>query len=445
MTTGLYWFTQDLRLDDNPALTHAANETDRLLCVYVHDPRLEQPNSLNSTRLGPRRRRFLDQALTDLDRQLQGLGHRLWLLGGDPVERLTALISMTGVRRLYLTRPVGCYEQAQLDTLASRFPQLELSLHDGYTLYEQAQLADLQHSLPQSFSQFRRAVEPLTLHTPLLAPRQLPPALACPTPLSAQTPFARPLLNEQGSKQQDWFRGGEYAAQLHLEHYFSTPLPLHYKEVRNELDGLENGTRLSPWLAQGSLSPRRVVQRLRAYEQLEGANDSTYWIFFELLWREFFQWYARHHRHRLFRLQGIQSRPTLTSFYPQRFKSWCEGSTPWPLVNACMHQLKQTGWISNRGRQIVASCLVNELQLDWRYGAACFEQELIDYDVASNWGNWQYLAGVGADPRGKRHFNIEKQTQQYDPEGVFIDRWQGRARMLAADTVDAADWPILPQ
>jgi deoxyribodipyrimidine photo-lyase len=217
--------------------------------------------------------------------------------------------------------------------------------------------------------------------------------------------------------QQDWFSGGEYAAQLHLEHYFSSPLPLHYKEVRNELDGLENGTRLSPWLAQGSLSPRRVVQRLRAYEQQEGANDSTYWIFFELLWREFFQWYARHHQHRLFRLQGIQSRPTLTSFYPQRFKSWCEGSTPWPLVNACMHQLKQTGWISNRGRQI----------------------------VASNWGNWQYLAGVGADPRGKRHFNIEKQTQQYDPEGAFIDRWQGRAQMLATDTVDAADWPILPQ
>jgi deoxyribodipyrimidine photo-lyase len=110
-----------------------------------------------------------------------------------------------------------------------------------------------------------------------------------------------------------------------------------------------------------------------------------------------------------------------------------------------MHQLKQTGWISNRGRQIVASCLVNELQLDWRFGAAWFEQELIDYDVASNWGNWQYLAGVGADPRGKRHFNIEKQTQQYDPEGAFIDRWQGRARMLATDTVDAADWPILPQ
>ncbi len=91
-----------------------------------------------------------------------------------------------------------------------------------------------------------------------------------------------------------------------------------------------------------------------------------------------------------------------------------------------MNQLKQTGYMSNRGRQIVASCFIHELGLDWRYGATYFEQHLIDYDVASNWGNWQYLAGVGADPRGCRQFNLSKQTQQYDPNAEFIDKWQGR-------------------
>ena len=151
------------------------------------------------------------------------------------------------------------------------------------------------------------------------------------------------------------------------------------------------------------------------------------------------------HRHekRLFAFQGIKQQKPLTSFYPERFRKWCSGNTPYPLVNACMKQLNATGFMSNRGRQIVASCLVNELAVDWRYGAAYFEQQLLDYDVASNWGNWQYLAGVGADPRGKRYFDLNKQTRQYDPDGLFINKWQGGIQNLPLDSVDAADWPIV--
>ena len=110
-----------------------------------------------------------------------------------------------------------------------------------------------------------------------------------------------------------------------------------------------------------------------------------------------------------------------------------------------MHQLNHTGYMSNRGRQLVASCLVHELGLDWRYGAAYFETQLIDYDVCSNWGNWQYLAGVGADPRGSRQFNLEKQTQMYDPNHEFIERWQGRDSRAQQDVVDMVDWPITTQ
>jgi deoxyribodipyrimidine photo-lyase len=102
-----------------------------------------------------------------------------------------------------------------------------------------------------------------------------------------------------------------------------------------------------------------------------------------------------------------------------------------------------TGWLSNRGRQIAASCLVNELNLDWRYGAAFFEKHLLDYDVASNYGNWQYIAGVGADPRGGRHFNIDKQASLYDPEGEFVQRWQGVCAPQPEFIADAADWPII--
>jgi deoxyribodipyrimidine photo-lyase len=215
--------------------------------------------------------------------------------------------------------------------------------------------------------------------------------------------------------------------------------------VRNELDGWENSSKFSPWLAQGNLSVRKIYANLRRYEQENGANESTYWLYFELLWREYFQWYALQHGRRLFAFRGIKQHKPLTSFYPERFQKWCNGYTPYPLVNACMKQLKATGYLSNRGRQIVASCLVNELAVDWRFGAAYFEQHLLDYDVASNWGNWQYLAGVGADPRGQRHFDLEKQTRLYDPEGKFINKWQAEVRNLPLDSVDAADWPVDPE
>jgi deoxyribodipyrimidine photo-lyase len=132
----------------------------------------------------------------------------------------------------------------------------------------------------------------------------------------------------------------------------------------------------------------------------------------------------------------------LSAFYPERFEKWCQGTTPYPLVNACMRELKQTGFLSNRGRQIVASCLVNELALDWRYGAAWFENQLCDYDVASNWGNWQYIAGVGVDPRGGRHFNLQKQTEMYDPKHEYIERWAPGPVIENLDTRDAADWPL---
>ena len=106
-----------------------------------------------------------------------------------------------------------------------------------------------------------------------------------------------------------------------------------------------------------------------------------------------------------------------------------------------------TGYLSNRARQIVASCLVNELSVDWRYGAAWFEEQLIDYDAAVNWGNWQYIAGVGVDPRGGRHFNLDKQAAIYDPEGKYQIRWgsqsdKGCLSNQVLDSVDAADWPV---
>ena len=183
-----------------------------------------------------------------------------------------------------------------------------------------------------------------------------------------------------------------------------------YKDTRNCLDGLDGSSTLSPWLANGCLSAREAGAEIAGYEAINGVNDSTRWMMLELWWREFFYWRAIRDDVSLFRAGGAPGKLRRCTFEPLSFARWSQGDTNYPLVNALIRQLLATGWMSNRGRQIAASCLLNEYDIDWRYGASFFEKHLIDFDVASNYGNWQYLAGVGADPRGGRHFNLEKQA-----------------------------------
>jgi deoxyribodipyrimidine photo-lyase len=229
--------------------------------------------------------------------------------------------------------------------------------------------------------------------------------------------------NPNDEKDKPKYQGGESAALNHLKSYFASNAPSSYKTTRNALDEWTHSTKFSAWLANGTLSVKVLLNRLRQYEREVVANGSTYWIWFELLWREYFYWYAIEHQEDLFLFKGIGDYRPSTRHDDQRLAQWQNGETKYPIINACMCQLNHTGYMSNRGRQLVASCFIHELGLDWRYGAAYFEQQLIDYDVGSNWGNWQYLAGVGADPRGSRQFNLKKQTQQHDPNGEFMDKW----------------------
>jgi deoxyribodipyrimidine photo-lyase len=180
---------------------------------------------------------------------------------------------------------------------------------------------------------------------------------------------------------------------------------------------------LSAWLAHGCISPRQIWWDTLRYEQEVEANESTYWLRFELLWREYFRWYSRASDWTLFRRTG----PSDTDFRfdqdTRRFEMWKTGHTGYDIVDAAMSELNQTGWMSNRARQLVASHLIYESNLDWRLGAAYFESQLIDFDVASNWGNWAYIAGVGPDPRGGRIFNLGDQADRYDPDGSYRRRW----------------------
>lgn len=432
----LLWLRNDLRVQDHPALNAALAEADELLCVFCVDARWFRVNQYGARSMGRVREGFLHESLRDLRADLDAEGLRLLVLRGDPVQQMVRLCGEASIHRVYQSRPLGTYERTDVRRVREALPEVAFIEYDTATLFSRRQVQPLLTEFPATFSRFRRQAESWPVESPV--------ALTDGRPAPLKTGSSAAPVPWCGRAEGCEFAGGAEAAWMHLQAYFAGSAASTYKETRNALDDVNASTRFSPWLASGCISPRQVLAALRTYEAAHGANDSTYWIHFELLWREYFHWYEQFYGRRLFAFSGITRRRPLTTFYPQRFRAWCEGRTPWPLVNACMRRLNQTGYLSNRGRQIAASCLVNELQLDWRCGAAWFEQQLVDYDVASNWGNWQYIAGVGADARGGRHFNLEKQAQLFDPAGEFVGRWGGDANVAPLDSVDAADWPISP-
>jgi deoxyribodipyrimidine photolyase len=208
----------------------------------------------------------------------------------------------------------------------------------------------------------------------------------------------------------------------HLNFYFSSDFPAKYFETRNHLDSDFHSTWLSPYLAVGSVDVRRVYNAVKQYEKAVVANKSTYWIVFELLWREYFHWHYHYNQRDYFSENGLHGQldfytPSMTNAEVQ------EKCKDHLFMRACFNQLTETGFLSNRSRQIFASEWIHTLSLHWLEGAKFFEHELLDYNPASNYGNWMYIAGVGVDPRGGRAFNLEKQLKNYDPQGQYIRKW----------------------
>lgn len=442
----LVLFHNDLRVTDNATLLKASEiSTDgKLLLVYASSLTdiLDDKDHYDAYRyeaMGQARQQFLHESLADLNTSLMQRGNRLlYLQKGDKAldvfTQLNDLIAQQQVTDICISQTADYNQNKVYDLIQAKHPEIQWHIHTTATLFDGLPL----ESLPKSFTQFRKQIE--SHYSLLHAEKDIAiyptPAPLAPLPDNMQSRkecfFESQLSNEAGldkpSQQPSSFRGGESNGLKHLDSYFDSDAPSTYKTTRNALDDWTHSTKFSAWLANGSLSVNTVLNRLRRYERDIIANDSTYWIWFELLWREYFYWYAVTHRQKLFWFKGISQHAPLTQLNENLLAQWKNGTTQYPIVNACMNQLRMTGYMSNRGRQLVASCFIHELGLDWRYGAAYFEQHLVDYDVGSNWGNWQYLAGVGADPRGCRQFNLDKQTQQYDPNGEFIRQWQGNAQ-----------------
>ena len=253
-----------------------------------------------------------------------------------------------------------------------------------------------------------------------------------PLPESAPDPGSIPALDALGvvgdvpddGRAPLAFEGGETAGKRRLEQYvWETDSLQEYKETRNGLVGRDYSSKFSPWLATGCLSPREVYATVGEYERERVSNDSIYWLVFELRWRDFFAFQFAKYGGQFFRPGGIRERTDVEWRRDDAaFRRWQEGRTGVPFVDAAMRELAATGYVSNRARQNAASFLVHDQGIDWRWGAAHYEHHLLDFDPASNYGNWAYVAKVGNDSR-EGGFDVLAQAERYDHGAEYVQRW----------------------
>jgi deoxyribodipyrimidine photo-lyase len=380
---------------------------------------------------------------------LRSLGSDLIIRVGNPEQILTNLVQELNIEAIYYHKEVTSEEKSVELRMQSSVRNIRSADYNfkgfwGTTLIHFEDLSIQMEKLPELFTSFRKQIEKYWLVRSIFrAPSVLEP-IPMPSGFElGELPNFQDLgLNLDPNPNQ--FQGGETVGLERLNYYFWASDRLQvYKQTRNGMLNLDDSSKFSPWLALGCLSPRYVYDQVKQYESDRLANDSTYWLIFELLWRDYFRFVAMKHGAKLFYRTGLRGMDIPWKQDWQRFALWQTGKTGFPLVDANMRELAATGFMSNRGRQNVASFLTKNLGIDWRMGAEWFESLLIDYDPCSNWGNWNYSAGIGNDARGFRFFNINKQAQDYDPQGEYVKHWLPELAELPANKVHQP-WNLLP-
>ncbi|MCU0354101.1 MAG: DASH family cryptochrome [Cytophagales bacterium] len=425
----LVWFRSDLRIHDHEALATAVRKADEVIPCYCFDPRQFARTGYGFPKTGAFRTQFLVESVENLAAQIRRRGGKLLIAVGHPEEVIPRLAAEHRAEAVYAHKEATDEEVRVEDALEKQLwrQRIPIDYFWGHTLYHADDLPFPLKNLPEIFTDFRKQTERyVQVRAEFPAPEKIRvPALLPDTPVPSVNDFGlpRPVPDERAVLT---FVGGETEGLERLKYYlWETDLLRHYKETRNGLLGGDFSSKLAPWLATGCVSPRRIYQEVKRYERERVKNDSTYWLVFELLWRDYFRFVARKHGNALFKAGGIRNAAVQESqlFGSETFERWRNGQTGVPFVDANMVELRQTGFMSNRGRQNVASFLVKDLKADWRAGAAWFESQLLDYDPCSNYGNWNYVAGVGNDPREDRYFNVVKQAHQYDPAGEYVKHW----------------------
>lgn len=433
MGVQVVWFNQVLRVSDHAALSAAAAQGP-VLPVFILDP--DVPAGAQDAWAGGAKRWWLHGSLERLGAELKALGSPLILRRGDPAQVLADLARDVGASVIHATRPLDPLGKSRMSAVQERSGNVRLMLHPGVTLFAPEELLNLAGYPYQVFTPFWKA---------LLAKGDPPLPLPCPARLAAPPlPVRSDALADfellpsgpdwAGGLRRAWIPGTVHARER-LATFLDSGIERY--DVERDIPAHAGTSRLSPYLASGEISPREVWHAVRR-AQLDGrvpAKGADSWLR-QLAWREF-AW------HLLAAYPEMLVRPLRAKYeaFPWRedptgFRAWTRGETGYPIVDAGMRQLWETGWMHNRVRMIVASFLVKDLLIPWQAGARWFEDTLVDADLACNAFGWQWVAGSGADSAPFfRIFNPVTQAQKFDPAGEYIQRWLPELRGLTPNVL----------
>ena len=425
----LLWFRRDLRLEDHPSLQSAIARGEPVIPVYI-----DAPEDDGDWPPGAASRWWLHQALTRLDRQLRLLGSKLTIRRGSSLGELRTLITETDAVAVYWTR---CYEPAaiQRDTIVKdelRGDGIHAESSNGSLLFEPWEIKTKEGRPYQVFTAFWKACLNATPPaTPDPAPTELRSPTVWPESLTIDDLKLLPSIRWDEGFKSFWNTSSSCIAE-ELDPFLEAAV-FDYGAARNI--PAERGTsRLSPYLHFGEISPRLIWHRTRQaiLDSAAGATVSGAETFLkEIGWREFAY-------HLLFHFPATVHEPLRPEFseFPwledeTSLTAWQQGQTGFPIVDAGMRELWNTGWMHNRVRMITASFLVKDLLISWRRGAEWFWDTLVDADLASNTLGWQWTAGCGADAAPYfRVFNPTLQSEKFDPDGTYLRRWLPELKSL---------------
>ncbi len=425
----MVWYRNDLRIHDHQPLVEACEKGQFVIPVFCFDQGAFELTPYGTFKTGFFRTKFLIESVNNLRNSFIERGANLLVRLGSPEEIIPDLAIRFGVQTVLAFKEVATEEIIQGDLIEKKLWKngISMNLYLGNTLFNKEDLPFPIKDVPDVFTNFRKKVEKDSFVRECFP---IPIEIRVPNDISWGT---IPSLDELGIKELPFdkrevlhFEGGETKGLERIKEFIWVNESIKtYKQTRNRLLGSEYSSKLSPWLSLGCISPRKVYAEIKLFEKEVLSNDSTQHLLFELLWRDYFRFIFKKYGSKLFLEKGITGKviKTNSEFQSFVFDKWKMGETGFPFIDANMRELNATGFMSNRGRQNVASFLIHDLKVNWTLGAAYFEERLIDYNPSNNWGNWAYLAGVGNDPRENRCFNILKQALEYDPKGEYIQTW----------------------
>lgn len=423
----ILWFNNDLRIRDNESLFKIMQEDLPFLAVYIFAESFFSSTQYGFKKIGKFRARFLLETILDLENNLEQKNITFLKKFGRTQDIFKQISEHFEVEKIFCQREWKKEEIELENQVITIIPDAKWVKSYSQLLLEPHFVKEKLDKIPLLFTTFRQKIEKnFKIRNEFDSEHLVYNKSIVDLKINRDNITLKTLgFNEFEVHQSTAFpfSGGETEGLQRLNSYFFETKNLSlYKETRNGLIDKDYSSKFSAWLANGSLSAVSIFYEIKKYEAEFGSNESTYWLVFELLWRDFFKYISMQFRNKIFQRNGISERKYECKSDQNLINQWINGETDSNFINANMLEIKNTGWMSNRGRQNMASYFCKILKQDWRIGAAYFEEMLLDYDVHSNYGNWMYLAGIGNDPRS-RTFNAEKQAEQYDSDYKFRNLW----------------------